>query len=406
MQVKNKVIALFFCVGGLIAGVATSCGYPQVVSLSKELQLRKMSGFPTEEEGFGHGVSACYAGLIGEHLLVAGGCNFPEIPAAEGGTKRFYKGIYIADLTSDSILNWQKVGELPAPAAYGVTVTTPQGMICVGGTNVEGASRAVYRISLSGDKHRVKMDTLPSLPYTLDNMGGALLDQLLYVVGGNASGTPSNRLLCLNLAEPSTGWQELPAFPGDARLQPVCVGMAHAGENRLYLWGGFAPYHKDRSATLSVDGYVYSPSRRKWTPLAPPMGKDSVPISLGGGTAIALSDSIVMCMGGVNKDIFLSALQREEQMKKATTRADHPALLDSLKMATKKYMLQAPSNYRFNDRICIYNIRRNEWKELLSTPETARAGAALVGRGKRFFSISGELKPGIRTPDIVEITIR
>lgn len=34
------------------------------------------------------GVSAPFAGFIGDWLVVAGGCNFPDIPASEGG-KRF-----------------------------------------------------------------------------------------------------------------------------------------------------------------------------------------------------------------------------------------------------------------------------------------------------------------------------
>lgn len=405
MQAKNKIIALSLCIGSILAGMTTSCGSRQVVSMGEELEIRKMSGFPEGEAGFNLGVSACYAGIIDEQLVMAGGCNFPEVPAAEGGTKRFYKGIYAARITPDSILNWQKIGELPVPAAYGVSVTTPQGIVCVGGTNTEGALNTVYRISMLDTLQSVWIETLPSLPCMLDNMGGALLENVLYITGGNADGKPANRLFCLNLAEPATGWQELPGFPGSDRIQPVCVGLRNQGEMMLYMWGGFAPWHDDKSATLSVDGYAYSPSRKEWSSVAAPMGKDSVSISLGGGTAIALSDSVVMCMGGVNKDIFLSALQREEQTKKAIA-TNNQVLADSLKAVAKAYMLQEPSLYQFNDRICLYNSRSNTWRELSRTSETARAGAALVGEGKRFFSINGELKPGVRTPEIVEITVQ
>ena len=39
------------------------------------------------------GVSAPFAGFIGDWLVVAGGCNFPDIPASEGGKKVYYPGI-------------------------------------------------------------------------------------------------------------------------------------------------------------------------------------------------------------------------------------------------------------------------------------------------------------------------
>lgn len=405
MQVKNNIFALSLCIGSLFAGMVTSCDSRQTASIGKELQIRKMSGFPEGEIGFNFGVSACYAGMIDHQMIMAGGCNFPEVPAADGGTKRFYKGIYAACITQDSILSWRKVGELPVSAAYGVSVSTPQGVICAGGTNAEGALNAVYRISLSDSLSLAKIETLPSLPCTLDNMGGSLLGSMLYITGGNVDGKPSNRLFCLDLGELSTGWQELPAFPGNPRVQPVCVGLTNNGEKLFYVWGGFAPYHDNQSATLAVDGYAYSPSRKEWMPVATPIGNDSIPISLGGGTAIAISDSTMMCMGGVNKDIFMSALQREEQIKKALA-GNNQELVDNLKAISKKYMLQEPGSYQFNDRICIYNACRNLWKELLRTPATARAGAALVGNGEKLFSINGELKPGIRTPEIVEIVIQ
>lgn len=48
-----------------------------------------MQGFPTEDAGFLKGVSALYAGVIDGNLLIAGGCNFPDTPAADGGKKSF-----------------------------------------------------------------------------------------------------------------------------------------------------------------------------------------------------------------------------------------------------------------------------------------------------------------------------
>ena len=43
------------------------------------------------------GVSAPFAGTIGGKTVVAGGCNFPDQPAAEGGAKVFYQDIFRAN---------------------------------------------------------------------------------------------------------------------------------------------------------------------------------------------------------------------------------------------------------------------------------------------------------------------
>lgn len=341
------------------------------------IRLQEMSGFPAKEKGMNQGVSACYAGITGGDLLIGGGCNFPDTPAAEGGKKKFYKGIYATDFYTDSVFSWRKVGELPAPAAYGVSVSTSDGMVCIGGMNEKGALADVYRIYWQDERRKkVIVEPLPSLPYAMDNFTGALLENRIYVAGGNA-------FLCLDLDRLSEGWKELPPFPGSPRMQPVSAAQYRDGECCFYLWGGFSPSVDGRPATLSTDGYCYSPSSQKWTLLDAPTGRDGEAVSLGGGTSCAFGDEQILCMGGVDKDIFLAALQKPE----------------------KDYLLHPVEWYKFNRKILVYNTRENTWQEVLSTPDVARAGAALVGDGRTFFSINGELKPGIRTPRIVKISV-
>lgn len=62
--------------------------------------------------------------------------------------------------------------------------------------------------------------------------------------------------------------------------------------------------------------------------------------------------------------------------------------------------------YRFNKRILAYDIRSQRWQTITCTPDVARAGAALVTCGESIFYINGELKPGVRTPEITRITIK
>ena len=128
---------------------------------ASEISLEKMHGFPTENTGFLKGVSALYAGVIEGNLLIAGGCNFPDIPVADGGKKAYYRDIYIAPLSNDTAFEWKKIGQLPQAAAYGVTISTEKGLICVGGTTATHSLSDVFLLSLQKDT--LKRETLPSL---------------------------------------------------------------------------------------------------------------------------------------------------------------------------------------------------------------------------------------------------
>lgn len=379
--------------------MAASCGSRQMASNTVGCSIVKMGGIPNEEAGFPLGVSACYAGMIGDRMIIAGGCNFPETPAAEGGKKRFYKGIYVAEQATDSLFEWRKIGEFPVAAAYGASMSTPGGLVLAGGLTADGALSAVYRLTLSEDGQAVNLDTLGSLPFAMDNMAGTTVGNMLFLMGGNVNGKPSASLYSCDDGKPGSSWVQEAPFPGEARMQPVCVAQDGEGV-RVYVWGGFAPAVDGNSATLSTDGYCYSPDKRIWTSVATPVGSDSVAVSLGGGIAYAMNDSLIVCTGGVNKEVFLLALRREETLKTAD-----PLRADSLKVVIKEYMARSPEFYQFNDKILVYNTRQNAWSEAGRSPAVARAGAAVVGKDSVFYSIYGELKPGVRTPEINKITI-
>ena len=103
--------------------------------------------------------------FINDDLIIAGGCNFPGIPASEGGEKRFYKGIYRGLPANDSTLTWTQIGELPVEAAYGVTLSLPHKLIFVGGNHSAGGLSATYSLSLNTTGDAAILDTLPALPF-------------------------------------------------------------------------------------------------------------------------------------------------------------------------------------------------------------------------------------------------
>lgn len=335
----------------------------------------------TPEKGIECGVSACFSGRVGHNLIVAGGCNFPEMPLAAASVKRFYRGIYVADT---AVMQWRKIGELPEAIAYGGSATTARGIALIGGTTATEASGMALLLNI-GEDGMAKTETLPSLPCTIDNAAACSIDDKIYVAGGNVDGMPSNALFVLDLSEESASWRRLRPMPGNPRVQPsMSFGTDADGEACLYLWGGFAGRSDKRQATLETAGLKYTPSKNKWSVLEAPATPDGTEISTGGGAATTLSDGKIAVCGGVDKDIFLEALRNQ----------------------TSDYLNHPAEWYRFNDRVLVFDPEKEKWSIHESNRGTARAGAAIVaGADRDFYLIGGELKPRIRTAETIHVQL-
>ena len=340
--------------------------------------IQRLVGFPTEEQGFDKGVSACYCGVINGYLYIAGGCNFPDKPVAEGGKKRFYKAIYAAKLNAEGDrLEWKTVGQMPQPAAYGVSVTYENSLIFVGGNNETGGLTTAIRLHPTATG--MQQEALPSLPHALDNMAGAVVGHILYVVGGNCEGVATQRVWSLDLKNTAKqGWKEEPSIPGIARVQPIAAALAG---DLLGVWGGFAPKTDSKAAQLAMNGGNYNAGCGTWTALPIPTDAIGEEVFTGGATAIATPQKGVVVVGGVNKDVFLAAINK----------------------LPEGYLLHDPEWYRFNSRVLCY--RDGTWTQLLQHPSVARAGCALAYWDGWVYVVGGELKPGIRTPEIVRFRV-
>lgn len=349
------------------------------------VQTSEMYGFPNEELGYDLGVSGCYAGKIGNEIIMAGGCNFLTKRALLEGDKRYYKGIYKATVVKDSILVWSSIGHLPVEAAYGVSVSFEDKVIIVGGANAKGAISSVYSISLSKIGTLI-LDTLPSLPCTLDNMSGTKVKNKLYIFGGNRNGIPSSAVYSLDLSSSKNEfrWKEEVSFPGLPRVQLVCTVQ----REKVYLWGGFVPVQKANDAVVFADGYFCDVNDMKYGALIAPSEKEKI-ITLTGGQALPFKERFILCIGGVNKEIFKNAIQQsftsDEYMK---------------------YLSKPIEWYKFNKQILLYDIYGMCWWQLGQSALLARAGATLIKYDQNsFLCIGGELKPGVRTSRICKITI-
>lgn len=366
----KSVVRLF-----LIAVFALACLGMQAAA-DRTFNSARFGALPQLRVSGEQGVSAPFAGVSNGFVLVAGGCNFPDVPAAEGGRKVFYSDVYALEAAMPQG-GWRKVGQLPDSVAYGVSVSVPDGVAVIGGTN--GRQSLATALLLSYSRGKTAVSSLPPLPVGLDNMAGAYGGGYIYVAGGQTDGVAANRAFRLKWPGGSE-WERLPDFPGKARLQPVAAVQSGAERQMFYLLGGYS------ADGTNGGGLCYDPLYNRWKETSD-IAVDGKAVALVGASAVNSGTSFIVCIGGVDRDIFNQAL----------------------KGAAPGYMLHEPAWYRFRTTLLIYNTITDSWSEMEGAPALARAGSGVVdyadGGKHRWLVINGESKPGVRSADATSVSV-
>lgn len=335
--------------------------------LAAQIDRISWSEFPAlpDKEGF----AGMYAGVSSGALVAMGGANFPEKYPWEGGTKKWYDHIYILPPGG----KWQLSGEkLPAPMAYGVSVSYKGKIIIAGGCTDRVHLTTVY--SYTWQNGRLVRESLPSLPRPLAYMTGDLLGDVLVLLGGSETptGPALKTALLLDLTHPEQGWQEIEAWPGPERKLPVCG----VWNNKLFLMSGettgtnnFGVTYRDilldnYMLTLRRDGSQWQAQWQELTPI--PRGVAAL------SNLPLLNNEKFVVWGGVDRVIA-----------QYRTPATHPGI---------------PSSVLF------YYPASDTWEYLGDQNGFApRVTLPVIPYEDSWLYLSGEIKPGIRTPTITRI---
>ncbi|MEA2069528.1 MAG: cyclically-permuted mutarotase family protein, partial [Verrucomicrobiota bacterium] len=329
------------------------------------------------------GLAGLFAGAHNGAILVAGGANFPGKPVQEGGGKRYYDNVFVLESTSGE---WRNTLKLPQGAvAYGVSVNTPKGVVCVGGSNGETNLSSVVLMSWDAAEKATVFRSLPDFPATLKSAAGTADGDKVYVACGVQNGEASNRFFMLDLSKEGSAdfqWVELPPLPGARREQAVMVHQGGGANGSIYLVSGFG---KVKGITKAfTDGYVYDPGKKEWSALAP------VPVSLLGATGIKSGTHHILFFGGFNKEVFENAVLESSRLKGAELAAFKTA-----------YFSQKPEAFKWNKKIIAYHTVTGTWAEIDDYPYPPNCGAGIVGVDEGgIMIVNGEIMPGTRTPKV------
>ena len=114
-------------------------------------------------------VSGHYAAWQMDGLSTYGGCNFPDVPCADGGHKVYY------------------------PKAYGASVQVPGGAVYLGGMDATASlSDCTFLSATDGSS-----TSIAPLPKPLDNFAATYHNGMLWVAGGQTNGVPNRDVYSL-----------------------------------------------------------------------------------------------------------------------------------------------------------------------------------------------------------------
>ncbi|WP_193211259.1 kelch repeat-containing protein [Luteolibacter marinus] len=309
-----------------------------------------------------HGFAGAFCGIHRGHLIAAGGANFPDgVMPWDGGKKVWHDQILALDLIASGA-TWKRIGKLPEPSGYGVSLTTPDGILLIGGGNASTHSRKVSRLRLD-DSGKPVLVAMPELPRPLAQMAGALVGQQVHLCGGIESpdatrATPGHWML--DLEDRERGWQVLPTIPGDGRI----LATAAAVNGAFFVIGGcsLSPNEEGEPQRRYLkDAWKFADG--SWTRLADPPRAATAAAS----PAPVAGNAIFLVSGDDGSQTGLASP------------ADHPG---------------------FPRDILRYDVAHNSWSEAgrLDFPAPVTLPTAPWDGGFIFFN--GEVKPGVRTPRV------
>lgn len=332
------------------------------------------------------GLAGPYAGTSGGALLVAGGANFPGGRPWEGAAKVWHDDVFVLpwdDAQNSPGNQWRQLsGEFPAPLAYGVSLSVPDGVLCIGGGDAEKHSSRVF--SLSWDGKKLTIAQFPELPLPCAFMCGARVGDVVYVAGGMQRPDARQALhtfwaLDLSLGKDQRKWEELDPWPGPPRM----LAVAGSQDGGFYLFSGAELVEAADGTTTRkflTDAFVYRP-QGGWRQIADlPRPAVAAP-----NPAIPLGQTHLAVVGGDDGKDFFRASELEDE---------HPG---------------------FPPEILGYHTVTDTWRPLGAFPKDPGPDPAgdphegtwppvTTGTTEwhgRFVFPSGEARPGVRTRKVL-----
>ncbi len=323
-------------------------------------QWEKAALLPVEQ-----GLSHTITGISHGALIVAGGSHFDR-RIQEGGKKIIHDKIYVA--TDADSMHWREAGRLPWPISNAAVLPWDNGLLVIGGMHGETPSDRVFLLSWNAGLNSVSIDSsFPRLPLPLSSPSAARSGKNIFVGSGQgADNNPQQSFYSIGLGEqggaPTGRWKLMPAFPGPARFGATMVAQSNGEYDCLYLFGG-----KGANGYLK-DAFSFDIKRNQWKQI------NSLPRAALFSPTIPLGQTHVIIFSGSDGHDAAKAIEQQD-------------------------------DYHMVKDVLAYHTITDTWITLDNIP-TGVAGATAIRWHNKVMLVGGELRPGVRTPEIQVASIQ
>ena len=335
-----------------------NCGYAEEAKPAEEsgitLDWQSLPDLPDEI-----GVAGPFVGVHNGSLIVAGGANFPR-PVWE--TNKVWRTKIHVLSRNESGYQWQDGGTLPKAIAYGAAVSTPDGIVCMGGNNDKETWRDVF--VLRWENGKISISQYPPLPQPCAFGQAALVGNVIYLAGGqNDQGLESamKNFWSLDLSKQGTEsfeWEVQKSWPGNTRAFNITVA-AHNGYNDcVYVMSGRR--QQAETPQFLKDTWEYNPQSKQWRRRA------DLPRSVMAGTGIASGQSHIFVLGGADGSRYFQGNELKDR---------HPG---------------------FPKEALAYHTITNTWTSAGPMPRNHVTTIPVMWEG-RIVVASGEVRPRVRS---------
>lgn len=343
------------------------------------------------------GVAGPFVGVHNDALIVAGGANFAAADAPDLWelAKKWHDDAWVL-VRKGEAYEWIGGFKLHKPVGYGAVVSTPDGVICIGGNTGETTFADVFRLAWDPTTKKLTQTALPSLPKPCAYGAATWVGDTVYVAGGQDDGPLTSAMTNfwrLDLSSKDATWETLPAWPGPARAFNITVAQHNGQEMCVYVIGGRRqdPAIEGLEGIVAMnDVYEFRPSRYDASAFdadtgeyggigdhAEPWRKRSdAPQPTMAGTAAPVGQSHVFVLAGASGQLLKKIAADESFVKR------HPG---------------------FAKKAWSYHTITDTWTDGGAIPANHVTTPAVVW-GDAIIVASGEVRPRVRTSGVWRIS--
>ena len=353
------------------------------------------------------GLAGVFAGAQGDVLLIAGGTNYAGFDFTKGPQRAWWADIYVLQRRytpeQKTAYEWLPAGaELPNNLAYGASASTPGGVLCIGGAEMEKVTDACFLMKWNPESKKVEFEDYPKLPKPLACAAAVRIGTTVYVIGGTGTmpaGRATNTFLALDLSkkgdEKNFVWKALPAWDGPGRIFPIAAASLENGAESIYLCGGRDP---GNAPDFLTDLHKFNPVKKDWAILGDIIDPQGHPSSVMAAPAFHVPPHHLVVVSGTDQEL-VKMMENNTRKMEATGATEE--------RERERYNKLLLENYPgYTRSVMAYDAEVGEWSNLSSFPGKPCLTTPTVNWDGAIIIPGGETGPGKRSPLIWQAIVR